>query len=284
MEQMLYLECYAGISGDMFVASLLDLGVETDYLLSNLQTLPLEGYKINISRVKKMALDACDFNVILDIDNHDHDMEYLYEENHHHEHGHEHEHGHAHEHHTHEEHNETHHHYHHEHRNLSDITAIIDNSQLTDNAKAIARKIFQIIAEAEAKAHGTSVENVHFHEVGAVDSIVDIAAAAICLDKLNITKVACSPLSEGKGFVNCQHGAIPIPVPAVVNIASAHNLKLHFTGEKGEFITPTGAAIIAAIKTDDVLPENFTIEKVGVGAGKRQYDIPNVVRAMIIKY
>lgn len=282
MEQMLYLECYAGISGDMFVASLLDLGVETDYLLSNLQTLPLEGYKINISRVKKMALDACDFNVILDIDNHDHDMEYLYEENHHHEH--EHEHGHAHEHHTHEEHNETHHHHHHEHRNLSDITAIIDNSQLTDNAKAIARKIFQIIAEAEAKAHGTSVEKVHFHEVGAVDSIVDIAAAAICLDKLNITQVACSPLSEGKGFVNCQHGAIPIPVPAVVNIASAHNLKLHFTGAKGEFITPTGAAIIAAIKTDDVLPENFTIEKVGVGAGKRQYDIPNVVRAMIIKY
>ena len=145
MEQMLYLECYAGISGDMFVASLLDLGVETDYLLNNLQTLPLEGYKINISRVKKMALYACDFNIILDIDNHDHDMEYLYEKNHHHEHGHEHEHGHAH-----EEHNETHHHHHHEHRNLSDITAIIDNSQLTDNAKAIARKIFQIIAEAEA--------------------------------------------------------------------------------------------------------------------------------------
>lgn len=281
MEQMLYLECYAGISGDMFVASLLDLGMDTEYLLNNLQTLPLKGYKVKINRVKKMALDACDFNVILDIDNHDHDMNYLYEENHH-EHIHDHEHGHSHEHHT----DETAHihHHHHEHRNLNDVIAIINNSQITDNAKTIALKIFQIIAEAEAKAHGTTIDAVHFHEVGAVDSIVDITAAAICLDKLGITKVVCSPLSEGKGFVNCQHGAIPIPVPAVVNIASSHNLKFHFTDTKGELITPTGAAIIAAIKTDDVLPENFIIEKVGIGAGKRHYDIPNVVRAMIIKY
>ncbi|OUO41692.1 hypothetical protein B5F82_00485 [Megamonas hypermegale] len=276
MEQALYIECYAGISGDMFVASLLDLGVDKDYLLSNLQTLPLEGYKINISRVKKMALDACDFNVILDVDNHDHDMQYLYEENHEHSHEHKHEH---HEHHTHEA-----NHTHHVHRNLNDVTTIINNSQITDNAKSIANKIFQIIAEAEAKAHGTSVEQVHFHEVGAVDSIVDITAAAICIDKLNINKVFCSSLSEGKGFVNCQHGAIPIPVPAVVNIVSANDLKLHFTNTKGELITPTGAAIIAAIKTDDSMPENFMIEKIGIGAGKRQYNIPNVVRSMLIKY
>lgn len=276
MEQALYIECYAGISGDMFVASLLDLGVDKDYLLNNLQTLPLEGYKINISRVKKMALDACDFNVILDVDNHDHDMQYLYEENHEHSHEHKHEH---HEHHTHEA-----NHTHHVHRNLNDVTTIINNSQITDNAKSIANKIFQIIAEAEAKAHGTSVEQVHFHEVGAVDSIVDITAAAICIDKLNINKVFCSSLSEGKGFVNCQHGAIPIPVPAVVNIVSANDLKLHFTNTKGELITPTGAAIIAAIKTDDSMPENFMIEKIGIGAGKRQYNIPNVVRSMLIKY
>lgn len=276
MEQALYIECYAGISGDMFVASLLDLGVDKDYLLNNLQTLPLEGYKINISRVKKMALDACDFNIILDIDNHDHDMQYLYEENHEHSHEHKHEH---HEHHTHEA-----NHTHHVHRNLNDVTTIINNSQITDNAKSIANKIFQIIAEAEAKAHGTSVEQVHFHEVGAVDSIVDITAAAICIDKLNINKVFCSSLSEGKGFVNCQHGAIPIPVPAVVNIVSANDLKLHFTNTKGELITPTGAAIIAAIKTDDSMPENFMIEKIGIGAGKRQYNIPNVVRSMLIKY
>lgn len=282
MEQALYIECYAGISGDMFVASLLDLGVDKDYLLSNLQTLPLEGYKINISRVKKMALDACDFNVILDVDNHDHDMQYLYEENHEHTHEHEHSHEHKHEHHEHHIHEANH--THHIHRNLNDVTTIINNSQITDNAKSIANKIFQIIAEAEAKAHGTSVEQVHFHEVGAVDSIVDITAAAICIDKLNINKVFCSSLSEGKGFVNCQHGAIPIPVPAVVNIVSANDLKLHFTNTKGELITPSGAAIIAAIKTDDSMPENFMIEKIGIGAGKRQYNIPNVVRSMLIKY
>lgn len=282
MEQALYIECYAGISGDMFVASLLDLGVDKDYLLSNLQTLPLEGYKINISRVKKMALDACDFNVILDVDNHDHDMQYLYEENHEHTHEHKHSHEHKHEHHEHHIHEANH--THHVHRNLNDVTTIINNSQITDNAKSIANKIFQIIAEAEAKAHGTSVEQVHFHEVGAVDSIVDITAAAICIDKLNINKVFCSSLSEGKGFVNCQHGAIPIPVPAVVNIVSANDLKLHFTNTKGELITPTGAAIIAAIKTDDSMPENFMIEKIGIGAGKRQYNIPNIVRSMLIKY
>ena len=118
MEQALYIECYAGISGDMFVASLLDLGVDKDYLLSNLQTLPLEGYKINISRVKKMALDACDFNVILDVDNHDHDMQYLYEENHEHTHEHEHSHEHKHEHHEHHIHEANH--THHIHRNLND--------------------------------------------------------------------------------------------------------------------------------------------------------------------
>lgn len=259
MENILYLECYAGISGDMFVASLIDLGVEEEYLQKNLQTLPLEGYKVKISHVKKMAVNACDFNVVLDIDNHDHDMEYLHGKSEH------------------------HHEHHHEHRGLKEITDIINASQITARAKDIAVNIFNIIAKAEAKAHGVSVEEVHFHEVGAIDSIVDIVAAAICIDKLNITRVICSELYEGKGMVRCQHGKMPIPVPAVVNIAIEHNLKLHCTETFGELITPTGAAIVAGIKTDDKMPEIFTIRKVGIGAGKRQYDIANIVRAMLIE-
>lgn len=267
MNNILYLECYAGISGDMFVASLLDLGVDKNYLMENLQTLPLDGYKIEISRVKKMALDACDFNVILDIDNHDHDMNYLHsehQETHHHNHSHE-------------------HYHHHEHCGLKEIVEIINKSQITDRAKEIAIRIFNIIANAEAKAHGVSIDEVHFHEVGAVDSIVDIVAAAVCIDKLNIDRVVCPKIYEGQGFVRCQHGQMPIPVPAVVNIAIEHGLRLHYTQIKGELITPTGAAIIAGIQTEDKLPEEFIIKKIGIGAGKRKYDIPNVVRAMMIE-
>lgn len=267
MNNILYLECYAGISGDMFVASLLDLGVDKNYLMENLQTLSLDGYKIEISRVKKMALEACDFNVILDIDNHDHDMNYLHSkhhEAHHHNHSHE-------------------HHHHHEHRGLKEIVEIINKSQITDRAKEIAIRIFNIIANAEAKAHGVDIDEVHFHEVGAVDSIVDIVAAAVCIDKLNIDRVVCPKIYEGQGLVRCQHGQIPIPVPAVVNIAIEHGLRLHYTQTKGELITPTGAAIIAGIQTEDKLPEEFIIKKIGIGAGKRKYDIPNVVRAMMIE-
>lgn len=271
MSKKLYLECYSGISGDMTVAALLDLGADEKVLRKALDSLPVEGFKIEIKRVKKAGLDVCDFNVILDKEheNHDHDMDYLHGE-HHHEHHHEHEHNH-------------HHHHHHEHRTLHDILHIIDHADMTYEAKKTAAGIFTILGEAEAKAHGTDLDHVHFHEVGAVDSIVDIAAAAVCLDNLGITDVIIPCLYEGYGFVNCQHGTMPVPVPTVTNIAAANNLNLHFTDVEGELVTPTGAAIAAAIKTSDKLPESFTIEKIGTGAGKRNYKRPSLLRAMIIK-
>lgn len=263
MGNTLYLECYAGISGDMFVAAMIDLGVDKDVILKGIYSLPLDEYKIEISHVKKMAIDACDFNVILNIDNHDHDMEYLHGE-------HTHEHVHNHE-------------IKHEHRNFKEIVEIINGSAISDKAKQIAIHIFEIIAKAEAKAHGIAIDEVHFHEVGAVDSIVDIVAAAICIDELSITNVICPSLYEGKGFVRCQHGKMPIPVPAVVNIAIENHLKLHYIDLEGELITPTGAAIVAAIKTSDTMPDSFAINKIGIGAGKRMYNIPNILRAMIIE-
>ena len=290
----LYLECYSGISGDMTVGALLDLGADKNVLENALKSLPIDGFKIKISRVSKSGLDACDFDVILDEDNHDHDMEYLHGEEHSHTNGkhiHHHNHGEegSHEHiHHHEDINQTHSHennhgYSHSHRNLAQILEIIDNAEITPNAKKIANDIFTILAKAEAKAHGVSIEDVHFHEVGAVDSIVDIVAVAVCIDNLNIDEVIVSPLYEGTGFIRCQHGIIPVPVPAVCEIVRDNDIDLKITNYEGEFVTPTGAAIVAAIKTSDKLPDKFTIENIGIGAGKREYEKAGILRAMIIK-
>ncbi|MDD3402560.1 MAG: nickel pincer cofactor biosynthesis protein LarC [Hespellia sp.] len=263
MGQKLYLECYSGISGDMTVAALLDLGADQEVLKKALASLAVDGYEIEISRVKKAGLDICDFAVHLDVvhENHDHDMEFLHGQEHLH-------HGPRHR---------------HEHRGLPEILHIIEHADITPRAKAIAEKIFRIIAQAEAKAHGVEVSEVHFHEVGAVDSIVDIVAIAVCIDNLDITEVIVPSVSEGQGFVRCQHGVIPVPVPAVVAIAEAHGLVLHRTETEGELVTPTGAAVVAALKTSDVLPKNYTILKSGIGAGKRTYDRPSLLRAMLIK-
>lgn len=185
MKQTLYFECYSGISGDMTVAALLDLGADPQVLEQALNSLPITGFHTKISRIKKAGLDACDFHVILDTEyeNHDHDMTYLYDP-------HLHESASLHMHKTisqsctkSEESDQRH--VHHAHRNLADIMAIIAHAAITDNARQIATKIFTILATAEAKAHGTTLDDVHFHEVGAVDSIVDIIAVAVCLDNLS---------------------------------------------------------------------------------------------------
>ena len=266
MSKTLYLECCSGISGDMMTAALLDLGADEEVLRKALKSLPVDGYEIKISRVKKAGLDVCDFDVVLDAahENHDHDMEYLY--------GHQKEqregHGHG--------------HVSHEHRSLADILKLIEMGDLTPRAKQTASDIFCILGEAEARAHGVPGDQIHFHEVGAVDSIVDIVSAAVCLDNLEITDVIVEELYEGRGTIRCQHGILPIPVPAVVNIAQKHHLNLRITDVEGELVTPTGAAIAAAIRTKERLPEHFSIQRVGMGAGKRSYACAGILRAMLI--
>ena len=290
MGKTLYLECYSGISGDMTVAALLDLGADQAVLDRVLKSLPVSGFETKVSRVVKSGIDACDFDVVLDKEheNHDHDMEYLH--GHGHEHTHEDEKSHVHAHVTEELHAHTHNHdtksahghHHHEHRGMKEITHIIEHGDMTENAKKIALKIFGILAEAESKAHNVPTDQVHFHEVGAVDSIVDIVSVAVCLDNLDITDVIVPVLCEGRGTVRCQHGILPIPVPAVANVVSANHLRLKMTEVEGELVTPTGAAIVAAVKTGHKLPESFEIQKIGIGAGKRQYECPGILRAMII--
>ena len=321
MGKSLYLECYSGISGDMTVAALLDLGADQKVLEDVLESIPVQGFEIKVNRVMKSGIDACDFDVILneEIDGHDHDMEYLHGHDHSHTHGAE-EHNHSHTHeaeehnhsHTHmaEEHNHqyehsheaaaknvaahrldhgdetaahTHEHLrHHKHRGMNEIRQILADTKMTDGARGIALKIFQILAKAEAKAHIVPVEEVHFHEVGAVDSIVDILSVAVCLDNLGITEVIVPVLCEGMGTVRCQHGILPVPVPAVTHIVQQCDLELRITPVQGELVTPTGAAIVAAVRTSCKLPETFAIEKTGIGAGKRNYECPGILRAMLI--
>ena len=298
---ILYLECNSGISGDMTVAALLDLGADRQVLLDALSSLPLTGYSIEIKDVYKSGIRACDFNVILDHDNHDHDMDYLHghahsmADEHDHTHSHnlsdEHEHIHRHDHsmtvgdaHDHDTEESQHmHHHHHDTRNLNDITKIIQAGQLSSGAKDLALKIFQILAEAEAAVHGKTLEEIHFHEVGAVDSIVDIVAVAVCIDNLSPSGIVISALTDGKGQIRCQHGLIPVPVPAVTAIAMQNDLTLNISDVEGELVTPTGAAIAAAVRTATTLPKDFRIRRIGFGAGKRDYATTGLLRAMLLQ-
>ena len=263
MSKTLYLECFSGISGDMTVAALLDLGADREVLLKSIESLNLEGYEIKITDVVKSGIKASDFDVVLDKhhENHDHDMEYL--------------HG--------DKKEEHHHHHHHEHRHYTDIIDLINKSGISDNAKNISLKIFDVLAESESKAHNVPKSDVAFHEVGAVDSIIDIVSVGVCMDNLGITDVVVPVLYEGKGHVRCQHGMLPVPVPAVLNIVTKYGIKLNITDFNGEFVTPTGAAIVGALCTSQKLPENFKIVNVGIGAGKRNYEKPSLLRAMIIE-
>lgn len=298
MDKKLYLDCGSGISGDMFVAAMIDLGADPNTLQKALDSIPADGFFVEIGRVKKSGIDCCDFHVRLDDDceNHDHDMDYLYgslapaagsgcscheepdREEHH---CHCHEEGHD---------GEAHHccrqgkDHHHTHRGLAEILPMIDACDMTETAKALARKIFRIIGEAEAKAHDLPLDKVHFHEVGALDSIVDVVAAAVTFDSLHIKEVIVPKLTEGTGTVRCRHGVMPVPVPATVNIVSAYKIPMELTGAKGEYVTPTGAAIAAAISTSHQLPPSFVIKKAGLGAGKRAYtDRSGILRAFLIQ-
>lgn len=296
MRRTLYLECYSGISGDMTVGALLDLGADRKAVEEAVDSIRpfVQGFDIAVTRVQKAGIDACDFNVMLDREheNHDHDMEYL----HGHDHGEANPHGHEH----HQVHEEGHHHghdhggehhghgadHHHAHTGLTEITDVLNKAKLTDGARALAIKIFGILAEAEAKAHDKPLSEVHFHEVGAVDSIVDIMSAAVCVDSLkekyHITDVTVSELYEGHGSVRCQHGILPVPVPATANIMEAYGLPVHFMEMQGEFVTPTGAAIAAAVRTTERLPGSCRVVAQGVGAGKRNYEKASLLRAMIM--
>lgn len=258
----LYLECRSGISGDMTVAALLDLGATEENLRAELAKLPVDGYEIQVKKIVKSGLLVSDFDVIQrdEVPAHTHT----------------HEHGDS------EAHVHTHDHVHpHVHRSWADIEKMLLESDLKPRVKALSLQMFRTVAEAEAKVHGHPVDEVHFHEVGAVDSIVDIVGTAACLDELNVDKVVVSELTEGCGHIRCQHGVLPVPVPAVLEIAAAHHLTFHQIEQEGEMVTPTGAAIAAL--SEGQIPAAYCVKKVGMGAGKREYQNTNILRAMLIE-
>lgn len=249
----LYFECNSGISGDMSVGALLDLGADKDILEKALASMKLDNeFQYKITKQMVNAISTTDFDVILP-------------EHKHHEHNHEHNHEH-----------------HHEHRNLNDVNEIIDKAEISENAKNLAKQIFKIVAEAESKVHNKDISEIHFHEIGAIDSIVDIVSFAVLYDNLRPEKVYFSTLTEGQGTVTCQHGELSVPVPAVCEIVSKYEIPIKITNNQGEMITPTGAAIVASLYTGESQPEEFVIKKVGYGRGKRPYKNP-ILRVMKIK-
>lgn len=254
----LYFDCSSGISGNMTLGALLEIVGDDNYLLNELKKLNVDGYRIEISNKVKNGITGKYVDVILEDDIHDH------------EHEHEHHHGHSHEH--------EHEHHHHAHRNLNDVKAIIDNSSIDEKSKELAKRIFLRVAKAESKVHNKPLEEVHFHEVGAIDSIVDIVGTAILINKINPDKIISSVVNDGYGFIECAHGTMAVPVPATSEIFASSNVKFRQIDVDTELVTPTGAAIIAELAQEfTTLPAMIT-EKIGWGAGYKDLKIPNVLK------
>lgn len=275
-----YCDCFSGISGDMFIAALLDAGFPLEILEQELAKLNLpDHYRLHHKQVQQGPIFASDFSVHgetheIDPDTgHSHSHEHA--EHHHHSHEHDHEPTHdesGHEH-SHDEHD------HHHHRSYMEIAALIENSSLKPSAKETAIHIFHTLAESEAKIHGTTVDEVHFHEVGALDSIIDIIGAAIGLDYLGIERLYASSLPYGEGQVHTQHGILPIPAPATLDLLTRAHAPLRSIASTKELVTPTGAAILAALATFE--RPDMTLCAVGMGAGKRKMPWLNFMRLII---
>ncbi|MFW2491509.1 nickel pincer cofactor biosynthesis protein LarC [Clostridium chromiireducens] len=294
--KILYYDCFCGISGDMNLAALLDLGVPKEYLLKEISKLNLDSeYEIKIESAAKLGITGTRVDVILKNKLHNNEKgEHSHSHNHDHSHthgekGHDHDHsddhdgnGHNHENNHLDNHGHSHSHadeHEHHHRNLKDIENIINSSDLNDNVKKLSLDMFMRVAEAEAKVHGKSLYEVHFHEVGAIDSIVDMVGAAICLDYLQIDKIIASPVQVGGGFVKCAHGLMPVPAPATVEILK--NIPINTGIVQFETTTPTGAAILAANVQEFTTKIDFSINKIAYGIGHRDLEIPNVLRVYL---
>ncbi|MCD2347665.1 nickel pincer cofactor biosynthesis protein LarC [Clostridium guangxiense] len=243
--KVLYYDCFCGISGDMNLSALMDLGVPKEYILSELSKLNLDSeYEMKIEKSEKLGITGTRVDVILKHDHHDHEHEQ-----------------------------------HHHHRNLKDVENIINSSSLGDAVKKLSLDIFMKVAEAEAKVHGKTLYEVHFHEVGAVDSIVDIVGAAIAISYLNVDKIIASPVQVGGGFVKCAHGVMPVPAPATVEILK--DIPINTGIVPFETTTPTGAAILAANVKEFTAKVDFSVDKIGYGIGHRDLEIPNVLRVYL---
>jgi pyridinium-3,5-bisthiocarboxylic acid mononucleotide nickel chelatase len=256
---ILYLDLSSGIAGDMFIAALLDLGVDADMLERELKKLKLDGYHLHVSRQERNSIAGIKFDVHVAHEYH-HDHHDDHHHDHHHYGGHSHEHG----------------------RNFSEIKQLITRSKLSAWVKQKSIAVFKCIAEAEGKIHGLPPEEVSFHEVGAVDSIVDIVGAAIALELLGKPRVFASQVIEGTGWINCAHGRFPVPAPATLAILGARGISITQCDEPHELVTPTGAALLAEYVESFGAMDNLIAKKTGFGIGTRENKTrPNVLRVIL---
>jgi pyridinium-3,5-bisthiocarboxylic acid mononucleotide nickel chelatase len=264
--KILYYDCFAGISGDMNLGAMIDLGIEADYLKKELGKLPVHGYSLKVEKDIRKGITGTRVQVIIDemhINLHDHS------------HPHEHEHGHQHQLSPMEEPGLHHHH----HNSFAEIKQLILSSSLDARVKEVSIAIFEKVASAEGKVHNKPLGDVHFHEVGALDSIVDIVGAAICLNKLGVDSIRCSTIELGGGLVHCAHGLYPVPAPATAEIVK--NMPVRKGTVDYEATTPTGAAILAACVNEFTDRATFRILKTGYGIGSKDSGIPNVLRVFL---
>ncbi|MFJ7727942.1 LarC family nickel insertion protein [Neobacillus sp. NPDC097160] len=291
----LYFDCFSGISGDMVIGALIDAGADPNRLIEELKKLQIEDeYELNWKKIVKNGITSTKFDVVLlnnpihvhshsDQDDHSHD--HVHGHDHHHEHSHDHEHSHSHDHehsHGHENsHSHDHeHHHHHDHRAYKDIVKLIEGAGLDDSVKETALKIFKRIGEAEGLIHGIPLEKVHFHEVGAVDSIIDIIGAAILIHQLDIDVIKSSPIPVGTGRIHIDHGIYPVPAPATLEILKG--VPIDQSDIKAELTTPTGAAIVAVLAEEFCPIPSMRIKSIGYGAGTKTFkNHPNVLRVII---
>ena len=282
----LYFDCSSGISGNMTLAALTEIIGDENYLIEELKKLHIDGYTIDISKKVKNGITGTHVDVIL---THQHEHSHTHEEHtHHHDHIHEdHIHHHEHEENNHEhdeehlhenDHEHGHEHHHHEHRNLHDVCEIIDNSDIDEESKDLAKRIFMRVAKAESKVHNKPLYEVHFHEVGAIDSIVDIVGTAILINKIRPDKIISSVVNDGYGFIECAHGTMAVPVPATSEILANSNVEFRQIDIDTELVTPTGAAIIAELSSEFTTLPAMKIKKIGWGAGTKDLKIPNVLK------
>ena len=260
----LYFDCSSGISGNMTLAALTEIIGDENYLVEQLKKLHIDGYTIDISKKVKNGITGTHVDVILA---HQHEHSHVHEEHDHHHHEH-----------IHEEHTHEHEHHHHEHRNLQDVCEIIDNSDIDEESKDLAKRIFMRVAKAESKVHNKPLDEVHFHEVGAIDSIVDIVGTAILINKIHPDKIISSVVNDGHGFIECAHGTMAVPVPATSEIFANSNVKFRQIDIDTELVTPTGAAIIAELSSEFTTLPAMKIKKIGWGAGTKDLKIPNVLK------
>ncbi|SMQ66091.1 hypothetical protein SAMN05444673_1449 [Bacillus sp. OV166] len=284
----LYFDCFSGISGDMVIGALIDAGADPNRLVEELKKLHIDDeYKLKWTKLIKNGITSTKFDVVLlnNVQDHTHDHDHEHHHEHVHEHGHEHDHDHNHDHdhdhnHHHHSHSHEHVHHHHEHRAYKDIVGLIESAGFAEPVKEMALKIFKRIGEAEGHIHGIPLEKVHFHEVGAVDSIIDILGAAILIHQLEIDVIKSSPIPVGTGRIHIDHGIYPVPAPATLEILKG--VPIEQSDIRFELTTPTGAAIVAVLAEEFCPIPSMKVTSIGYGAGTKTFiNHPNVLRVII---